>query len=650
MTLKLSVILIAIALCLTACAGLAGEPRIVASLPAPTPVPTDAGVPLTMPDMARGAAIFAANCTACHGVSGAGDGELVQSGQVVNPGVFTDAATAFAQRPTDWFATITNGRLENLMPPWRGALTEEERWAVALYTYTLHYDRAQLERGRDVWVANCVECHGESGRGDGERAAELTRDVGDLTDFQRMIEQSDQTYQTIIREGAGENMPAYQGELSDADIQAVAHFTRTLALSNPQVIGQPVEGQAVQPPVATQEAGAVSTAEATADAPAAISIGGHVTNGTLNGDSGAGAEVTLFTFDASFQQTQTTTTLGADGRYAFEGVPYDPASVYIATVNYRDRVFASAVARGDSLVTDAADGALDLPITIYELTEDPAAIQITGMVSQVAVVGDSLEVAHVMTLTNTSDRAFSSSQTTEDGRNISVVIALPPGAIVAGLPDEQRFVVAAEEAALLDTIPVLPGAQHLVQVIYLIPYEDEAIIEQQMNYALEGEVRLLLRPDSVSVTSEQLQPIGTETLGGNTFRAFGGALTLNAGEVVRYDLRGAGIEVAARSGEPQVVSANNLPVIALAFLAFIAVLIAVSYLLYTRSKTQPATPTAPPQPPAATGGKDALIEALVGQIAQLDARHEAGDLPDDAYRRERDALKKRLANLMDTSS
>src|SRR5258705_4356331 len=69
---------------LTACGGLAGEPPIVATFPPqPTSLPdTDVGYPLQPPDLARGAQVFAANCTRCHGTTGAGDGELVKYGQV----------------------------------------------------------------------------------------------------------------------------------------------------------------------------------------------------------------------------------------------------------------------------------------------------------------------------------------------------------------------------------------------------------------------------------------------------------------------------------------------------------------------------------------------------------------------------------------
>ncbi|HEX2621782.1 MAG TPA: c-type cytochrome, partial [Phototrophicaceae bacterium] len=80
---------------LVGCSGLAGEPQIIATVPPSTAVPTqlpDTGFPQSPPDLVNGAAIFAQRCVSCHGVDGRGDGELVKSGQVTDPGNFRDPA------------------------------------------------------------------------------------------------------------------------------------------------------------------------------------------------------------------------------------------------------------------------------------------------------------------------------------------------------------------------------------------------------------------------------------------------------------------------------------------------------------------------------------------------------------------------------
>ncbi len=139
---------------LAACEGLGGEPVIVATQLPATSAPADRGYPLDPPDLALGASLFAQRCAACHGESGRGDGELVLAGQIPPPPDFTDPETARAQRPSDWFMTITHGRIENGMPPWAGALTEDERWAVAMFTYTMATTQGQLEQGGEVHQAS----------------------------------------------------------------------------------------------------------------------------------------------------------------------------------------------------------------------------------------------------------------------------------------------------------------------------------------------------------------------------------------------------------------------------------------------------------------------------------------------------------------
>ncbi|MCA9913092.1 MAG: c-type cytochrome, partial [Anaerolineae bacterium] len=73
-------------LAVAACDGLAGEPQIVQTLPPITTVPENLDAPVSL---SRGAVIYAENCVRCHGSAGAGNGELVLSGDVQNVPDFT---------------------------------------------------------------------------------------------------------------------------------------------------------------------------------------------------------------------------------------------------------------------------------------------------------------------------------------------------------------------------------------------------------------------------------------------------------------------------------------------------------------------------------------------------------------------------------
>lgn len=607
---------------IAACSGLGGEPQIIATLAPPTQEPPELGYPSSPPDLANGAQIYAARCASCHGVNGDGQGELFTSGQLAlngtpqPPGDFTNPDAARDQTPKEWFDTITNGRIEKLMPPWANALTEQERWDVALYTYTLHYTPEHLTRGIEVWESECIDCHGAQGRGDGPDAANVGKTVGDLTNQETMSDLSDNVIYNFIAEGSADAMPAFAEELSQDDIWAAAAYARALSLQNRETIGaQPPQ------PETTEEAGVSST------------ISGNITNGTAGGEVPPGLNVTLFTFDPQFNTQRFETTADVEGNFRFDSVTIIPDYSYAVTTNYRERTFASQVVQGDS-------AAFELPVIIYELTEDTAVLKVTGLVYQINAIGDGLQVAQVMIVKNSSDRLFTSNNEAQENQFASVVITLPPGAIVLGFPDnQQRYIVSEDQKTIIDTAPVIPNQDHVIQVIYLVPYESSAIIEQPINYALEGPVRLLIRPDTVRAASEQLPSIGPQMVGDDTYSGYGTTLTLNQGDVIRFELSGAGAATVSEVEAP-VVSSNNLAIVALLALIAVASIVGGLYIFYVRRRTFTEQATPP------TLDKNRVIDSLVRQIAELDEAHDRGDINHDFYHDQRKQLKEQLAELM----
>ena len=313
---------------------------------------------------------------------------------------------------------------------------------------------------------------------------------------------SDQVIYNIISEGVGlpdEAMPGFRDVLNEDERRDLAKFTRTLSLANVEVIAQ---GQ--PQPAATAEA------EAAVESFSGGIVSGQIVNGTATGRVPAEMGVEMFVLDADFRLVdQFAAVADAEGRFSIAEVPIVPDGRYIARVAYRDRIYTTRITPASAFV----DGALDLPITIYELTEDPAVLTIEGLVTQVPAVGDSLQVLQVFNFRNDSDRAYSTSATTEEGLPISVVISLPPGALIMGFGEQGRYVASEDQTAVVDTLPVLPGQGHLVEVIYLVPYNGDAIVEQAINYSLAGQVRLLARPLNIGVRSDQLPSLGVETVG-----------------------------------------------------------------------------------------------------------------------------------------
>ena len=128
-----------LALIVSACGGLAGEPEIIGQLPAST-LSAPPVAPDNAPDLALGALIYAENCVRCHGETGAGDGEFVLSGQITGIPNFADPAQHEGRTAEEYFVAVTNGNLQALMPPFSGSLGEQERWSVANYVMTLAGD------------------------------------------------------------------------------------------------------------------------------------------------------------------------------------------------------------------------------------------------------------------------------------------------------------------------------------------------------------------------------------------------------------------------------------------------------------------------------------------------------------------------------
>jgi len=88
-----------------------------------------------------------------------------------------------------------------------------------------------LVEGRAVYLARCVSCHGESGRGDGPIARGLAGPpVGDLTDADWKHGDRPEQVLAVITEGVRDTvMPAWKGSLSDRDLRGATAYVYFLA-------------------------------------------------------------------------------------------------------------------------------------------------------------------------------------------------------------------------------------------------------------------------------------------------------------------------------------------------------------------------------------------------------------------------------------
>jgi mono/diheme cytochrome c family protein len=87
-------------------------------------------------------------------------------------------------------------------------------------------DAKSLGAGKDVYVANCLKCHGDKGKGDGPSAKDLDKRPRDLSD-PKIAAQTDGSIFWKLTTGR-KPMPSFENLISEDDRWNVINYVRTL--------------------------------------------------------------------------------------------------------------------------------------------------------------------------------------------------------------------------------------------------------------------------------------------------------------------------------------------------------------------------------------------------------------------------------------
>ena len=511
---------------LCACRGLGGEPDIVATF-APAPSASSAAMSENwQPNILRGQQIFAENCTDCHGISGDGQGELVLSGSVSPPIDMTNRASIRSRSPLDWFTIISEGNIENLMPPWQNALSEAERWDVAMYSYALAYDAELLATGAQLWRERCEDC-------------ELPAAIPPLY--------SDQDY------GQALNREVFADALDAEEIAAAVAWARMQTLS-----------------------GAGEGAEKVAGALRLGKISGRVQHGSAGGIVPPDTAVQLQFGNPEIGFSIAETSIDADGLFVFEDIPLTADISYVIGVIYDGRVFSRLLPEGEYSQT----------ITIYDLTNDPTVISVAGIdlflnPVQLEPHGTGLHITQIIRYGNDSDRIFTSGRGFDDGREASLLLQFPTSAKIMSDDAGGRYVLIVDlerlPDSLIDTLPVAPGGGHEILVEYFLPYGDGLEFDQAFNNRVEGDITIML-PMTLSIESAELdaRPEGGES--GNV-KVYEGRLNQDRDPRLRFEI--AGDPFATTSDDAGLLTGDGLLAALLALIAA-AVALPAAFALWRR--------------------------------------------------------------------
>lgn len=228
-------------------------------------------VPAGSDAVTAGKTLFDRNCARCHGTEGKGDGPIAY---VMDPaprdfsrGSYKFRATPSGQLPTDQdlYRAIALGLPGSGMPPWKGKLSPTERWQIVHYLKSLYpkweadakadpptpiaipkpvaSSPDSIAKGKELYKQmKCWECHGEGGKGDGQKAADLKDDwgnpikPGNLTRpwFFRGGSAPEDVYRTFMAGVNGTPMPSFADSLpNEADRWHLVNHVLSLAKGKP---------------------------------------------------------------------------------------------------------------------------------------------------------------------------------------------------------------------------------------------------------------------------------------------------------------------------------------------------------------------------------------------------------------------------------
>ena len=434
-----------------------------------------------------------------------------------------------------------------------------------------------LASGAVIWADKCAPCHGPQGLGDGELAGGMAFAPAPLGDpeFARTADPIE-WYRAVTVGNLDRLMPGFTS-LTDQERWDVVGYA--LSLGSQEIASE--TGDEQEPdldPEASSRSGIVT---------------GKITNGSAGSEPPANLEVSLLGYDGNQEVVSVATTTEGDGNFRFENLEIVPGRLFFSTIVHDGLTYRSDVAHA------ATDGnAIDLPITIFETTNDPSSMRVEQLHVIIDFPADDLmSVLELWVLGNDSDRVLT----------IPLQIALPKGATNLTFEDgtpSGRYEITGDGFVDLEPIPPGTGIDHLV-FAFDLPISRSTEFDQQMLHPVDA-VTVLIPADGPRVTG--LVDRGVQDIGGLSMQSF---------------TMGALFPEEPLSFRMSASSASLGPAIVGALALVVAALVALRVWRGAYPKAQPI-------------GQEEFVAA----IAKLDDDFEAGHLSEADWRRQRERLKR----------
>lgn len=556
-------------------------------------------LPARRPNAAAGADLYQQKCVRCHGEQGRGDGAMAAQIQAqFNSPVadLTSDVVARARAPEEWYDIVANGRLEKGMPGFSGSLDVDQRWDVIAYAWSLAASPQQVERGKQVYAEQCVQCHGDTGKGDGRDAQ---GQLSDLSEFATLAKAAPGVWDQAMASG---HVPSFAGTVSEADRRAAIDYVRTFAYDYPTS----ASASAATPPAATGQSPSTQPPPAVAE-----QVTGYIVTGTP-GHSLPPNLTVVFEYQRNSDGAiiSQTVPLDAQGRFVVTGTQMSHGDMMRARTEYDAITYFSDVVPAGLQAT--------LPITIYERTTDASAVRANVLHVIAQPTDEGLSVSEVYVLSNGLERVVAN-----PGQPI-LHFSLPAGATQVSADPNMPADVLVPGGDGLDFFGSFPAASQGTQSIafsYVIP-KGSTLLDRVVSFPVDT-VNLLVQgdPQTIRVSSDRLASQGTRSFEGQVYQLFQ-ATALEPGQNVPLK-----IEPASAPVDWRILLGIGLVVIG-----------AVGLVVWQRSQRKQ---------PAAERNLAIQKEALIDQIAALDDEFAEGKIDEVNYKAKRAKLKDKLVKLME---
>lgn len=418
--------------------------------------------------------------------------------------------------------------------------------------------------GIAVFDARCSSCHGELGQGDGAVALDAGLDVPDFTLAATSAEQSLTQWTNTIRFGRLENMmPPWENSLSEEEINAVAEYTFTLWQDFPQTVAE--NSEATEEPLAPIVEEAIGT------------ITGDVIQGTANASIPDVISVALHVIDTEGNEANFDMQVLQQGTtYSFEDILIRHDYTYFLTAIHNEVVFYSDVVFGTP-----QSPMMNLPITIYEVTHDEAVIEIDLFLIRLIPSDGELVIQQLINFTNTSDYVYRGDNQIDGFTYDSIRIPIPNDAqLLNSVELIPRFLLLEGETqqTILDTQPVMPNTEHLVELVYSLPTSDSErrlSVEFPVSYDVVQPVEIMVQPGHYSVEGDNFASSGAQHFSVGVYESYLSS-ELSANDFIQFAV----FPSIGEASEEQTISQrrNLVSILALAGIALMSISIIVLFL------------------------------------------------------------------------